>query len=416
MTRSRFTRRRRAIAGQFIIIYIMGFFTMVMLAFTTISVGQVMVRKQWAQFIADSGAFAGASVEAEGLNTMSLITWWEFYLLRGVQERDRQVGYENSSGAEVCIALTTVYAQDIKDRHEDYIKPAFDAANLAIDVINYDPTGVVPGSRPNAYYAAEEITKKNYEALFNEDPAGSNTSGGQLASGTGYPSVAGYTSVYNPLDFQALADLTDYFDETVAWWYWSFDPCPCYWGIPFGLICTGISYVSCDASGVAGRFGDGNHDDQPNDSQPVSSYHFEKVLRTMEEDGETTFLWWVQIPAVRPILGMDKVLLQDIPPITAVARAKPYGGNMGIGEGNDKNAAWPKRKWLGDPTLSFPFMAIPPAATWNVQWEFKHDPVQTYKAKFTPVLPIRLREDPVIIAELLAQTKRPMAEFVGIAH
>lgn len=423
MTSTRAIPRRHAQSGQFIIIYIMGFFTMASLAFATLSVGQIVVRKQWAQLIADAGAFAGASTEAEGLNTIAKISDFEFYLLRGIQARDRQIGYEVSSWTDMCFKayLSDDKAGDIRDRHKNIDNLVFGAANLAVDSIQYDFTGLVPGSRGSAYKNAREVTIDNLKSFFPGEFRNDNDVNGivnphaNAKTRFGVPSQLGYAF--------PLADLTDYFGDSVAWFYWTTDSGPCYWGVCAGYVCAAASYVSCDVSGVAGNFGTGNHDDRPDGSRPWSSYEFKKVMRLMEKDGETTFLWWVQIPAVRPFLGLDNVLGM-IPPITAVSRAKPYEGNIGFNSGgslNDKNEVWPKRKAFAY-FSTFPFTAIPPAATWNVQWHMEKTAKLTYKAKFIPVYPARLREDTIITAELLASysggnsNRKVLEALTSIAH
>lgn len=382
--------RRRARSGQFVVIYMMGFFTMCILAFATLAVGQVVVRKQWAQMIADASAFAGASKQAEGLNTISEITDTQLTILNAVQFYDRAIPGYLMGWLDCWLSYWLVNGkyQDIQDAHQNVQDFVFNPLSWAVDGINLAYPEL-------SYFAAKEVCDDNIQAFFPNEGA----------DRFNYPKIP----YANGGAMFGLAKLTPSFGDTVAWHYVATDLGPCWWFLCAGPACTAASLLSCDISGVAGLYGNQPHSLQP--SPPESSFTFENVLKVMDDTNETTFLWWVKVPAVKPILGFQKPL-GAIPDIIAIARGKPYGGHIGWGDGgNSEQDEWPNRNFL-------------PPATWGVWWDWDRSPEQTYKAKLVPVLPIRVISDTLPlggpVGELLLDVGgskyRTVLEFVGIAH
>jgi len=66
-------RRLRAQHGQATVFTIVVFFTLLLLAATSINIGQAVTRRIMLQVVADAGAFTGATEMARGLNTLARI-------------------------------------------------------------------------------------------------------------------------------------------------------------------------------------------------------------------------------------------------------------------------------------------------------------------------------------------------------
>ncbi|MHB0968176.1 MAG: pilus assembly protein TadG-related protein [Thermoanaerobaculia bacterium] len=70
--RSRHERHRRE-GGQVLVFFLLIFITMILVGVLAVAGGQMLVRRQQAQMVADAAAFSGASRQAEGLNSIANI-------------------------------------------------------------------------------------------------------------------------------------------------------------------------------------------------------------------------------------------------------------------------------------------------------------------------------------------------------
>jgi hypothetical protein len=346
--------------GQVLVFFLLIFITMLLVGVLAVAGGQMLVRRQQAQMIVDSAAFAGASRQAEGLNSIARINEDSIDILHQIgvsmvapyvdDDETTWLRIGASLGTPVLMALADDWAGD---RISGY-QSVFDSYDHIIDITNclYSTPSFVPGYGPRL--AANDVIEQNFaggQSLFRPEDLED--------SGVADPSTF--------LDTR-LVELTDPEDyELGSYWYlpWPANSIASFW--PFGAAYVYGNYIVMDFAFWLWR-----------QWNPIS-------LSTgrFYENGqdEVRFAYYLQVSSSPVIFG--KTFFKDLPPITVAAAAKPYGGYLGdtyvegslLGDSWDMDFPW----WSDLDDLSFNPFGNP----WTEQ--NGKEASATYKAKLVPL-------------------------------
>jgi len=304
-------RSRPSESGQVLVLFILIFVTTVLVAAVAIAVGQVMVRRHQAQMVVDAAAFAGASRQAEGMNTIADLNETSLFFLKAIQV-SKLIPYVDSDettwkrlgaflGTPIAGWLVSDWAGDLLKDYQD----GFDVLNDLIDITN---CGYATPFLPRA--AASDIVNQNFaggDSIFqNADLDG---------QGVADPSQL--------FDF-SLVDLTPPGDYKIGgYWYLPYPAnaicqpsnCPSFpVGTALCVYCYG-NYIVMDALIISWRtFVD-----------PIE-YKLGRFYDNDEGD-DVRFAYYVKVSQSPVLFG--KTFFNDIPSIVVAAAAKPYGGYLG---------------------------------------------------------------------------------------
>lgn len=265
--------------GQIMVLFSLVLFTLLTFAALVINVGQILTRKALAQKLADVGALAGATEQATSLNKIADINAKAFYFLRWT--------------ALVTRAYPFDYYKDADDVVDDFLESF--GQLMVFDPLQTDVEDELTQAPLSANAQATSVTTQNIKDLFpNENVA----------------DFGMYNPDPNPQTFDgstALFTPTSPHPRDVNWWYYTSRSCawydvPCW--ITFEYECVrSFLYLT---GGL--------------ESHTFSTY------RTREDpQREIHFYWQVTVPQTGSILGM----MPKLPPVTAIAKAKPFGGQSG---------------------------------------------------------------------------------------
>lgn len=307
---ARSRNRQASESGQVLVLFILIFATSVLMAAVAIAVGQVMVRRHQAQMVVDAAAFAGASKQAEGMNTIAELNDTSLFFLKAIQVSKLAPYMDSDSttylrlaaflGTPIAGWLVSDWAGEVL---EDY-QEGFTLLDKLIVAVNCAySTPLLP------QVSARDIVDQNFggDAIFVDADLDSQ-------------------GVANPLDLIdfSLVDLTENEEYPIGgYWYIPYlanavcqlSNCPL---IPLGTIacayCWG-NYVAMDGIIILWRtFID-----------PIK-YELGRFY-DQDEGDDVRFAYYVRVSQSPVLFG--KTFFSDIPKITVAAAAKPYGGYLG---------------------------------------------------------------------------------------
>ncbi|MGH9461109.1 MAG: pilus assembly protein TadG-related protein [Vicinamibacteria bacterium] len=262
-------RRRRGEAGYTTVFTMASFFTLFLFFALVANVGQAVNRRVMLQMAADAGAFTGASVQSSGLN---MISYYNGLIHKAWQWTERLMLYFTIQFCGVDDVITRAY------------NIAQAALSVTIQVVNH-------GGAAWAVMEAESVTRDNLKQLF---PDGS--------AHTALQSVG--RALANPRSIWGTAKNVFYMRR--AW----------------KPLFSELSLVRLEEDSVFKVW----ICYRPKAHFRLKFGSFDRWY-TKEEDSEITrFYWWVTADEV-PALVLPE-LFGTVPPMTAVALAKPIGGDL----------------------------------------------------------------------------------------
>lgn len=307
-------RARPGERGQVLVFFILIFVTMVLVGVLAVAGGQMLVRRQQAQMVVDAAAFAGASRQAEGMNTIANLNARSLWFLHAIQYSKLAPYFDSkdTTYARAAAFLGTVIAgwavsDWAGDILEDYQK-GFDMYNEMIDVANcvYSMPSPIPGFGPRL--AAEEVIQANFgdgDKLFRSEDL----------------EDYGIADLTTLADLK-LVDLTEPETYDIGGYYYlphplaeTNSPSTCA-SFPIGTaLCAWVygNYASMDGLIYLYRLVD-----------PIE-YELGKFYEDNQD--EVRFAYFVKVSSSPVIWG--KTFFDDLPPIVVAAAAKPYGGHLG---------------------------------------------------------------------------------------
>lgn len=349
-SRPRSRRRDPRQSGQVLVFFILIMVTCLLIALVAVTVGQVLVRRHQAQLVVDAAAFAGASKQAEGLNTIANLNSLSLFTLNAIQVSVLAPFIDNDTTTYMRLGTSagSLAINDwAGDTLEDYSE-IFDFYDDLIDIAN-----CAYSSRALAQLAARDVVDENFGdgRIFVEDD----------------------------LDGQGLADPQEWLESDLVkltdpeeyaigpHWYLPWPANAIASQIPFGAIYAyGIYLGTIDPAIFVWRWAD-----------PIE-YELGRFYDN-EEGDDVRFAYYLTVSQAPVIFGSN--FFEDIPPVTVVAAAKPYGGYLGdeFYNGNLLMGGWTKG-------MPWPFddLSWIPWGKFNSQQDGK-EISPTYKAKFVPL-------------------------------
>lgn len=311
------TRGRSSEEGQVLILFLLILITMVLIGVIAVAVGQTVVRRQHAQMVVDAAAFAGASSQAKGMNTIARMNEKELHFLQGIELSMLEPYVDNftTTAARYFAIFGAPLVSDWAGTVIEDYQNVFDAMNSYIKIVNlaYSPSASLVNS--NALFkspgaAAKETVLANFggsDTLFrNESPAG-------------YGMIRSASLLNHATE---LVELTDPEEYGVGGYNYVFYPsfpavytCPCTI-IPVTYPCCQLlfAYFLTDGYYFATR-------------PFVDQIKFKLGRFYKNKQSEVRFAYYLKVKNTPAIFGRN--LLNDVPEITVVAAAKPYGGYLG---------------------------------------------------------------------------------------
>jgi hypothetical protein len=359
--------RVRSERGQVLVLFLLIFITMVLIGVVAVVVGQTLVRRQHAQMIVDAAAFAGASKQAEGLNT---IARWNKHALQFQQAIHVSVLIPYADGdvttQERFILASWLWNDWAGDTIEDYQK-VFDTENDIIDLANeyYSMINIITGPVASA--------RKVVNANFGEEANGDRLFRGESPKDSGVlvGSIGGITGATK------LVKLTEPEEYPIEGWTYVSTEMP-----EMIALCAdsfGLDVYHCTILANYGIYNIAN--EIYRQFSPVK-YKHGKFYEDDQE--EVRFCYFLQTPNTPTIFGRD--FFEKVPPITVIASAKPYGGYLGT-----KYDTWPLNIWTAQKSGK--------------------EIADTYKAKLVPVKYGEL----AALAIRTASASDPL-RYVGVTH
>lgn len=267
------------------VFFVLVLFTLLSFSALVITVGQVLARKALAQKLADIGALAGASEQASSLNKITEINRVSLKLLRWTGLVTRVVPFD--------LRYESMTGRDL----EDEVRNGLDSVQTVFTTLTAEATVELSTAQSDADALASQVTAANASLLF-----------------PGEAVVAA-----NPLPSSLLFVPTAPHTGDVYWGYFTsdcfitpFTPFPVCNLNPFSPT-DHWNYWSHCATYTAYFFGD-------TDDKTLTTY-----FTRADKNAEIHYYWQVTVPATGAILG----IFPPLPAVTAVAKAKPYGGYTG---------------------------------------------------------------------------------------
>lgn len=337
-------------AGQTLVLFILIMTTCLLIALVAVTVGQVLVRRHQAQLVVDGAAFAGASTQAEGLNTIANLNKLSLWTIQAIEVSILLPYIDNDTTTYTRIATSAAslsWNDWAGDALEDY-QEIFDFYNDMIDIAN-----CAYAARALANYSARTVIDENFGdgRIFQDADL--------MSHGLADPTE------YLESDLVKLTDPEEY--KIGAYWYLPFPANAIASQIPFGAaLAYGVYLGTIDPFIFTWRMFD-----------PIE-YEFGRFYDN-EEGDDVRFAYYLTVSQSPVIFGSN--FFEDIPPITVLAAAKPYGGYLGdeFEEGSILNGEWNK-------SMPWPFDNF----SW-LPWGRMHEEQDgkeisaTYKAKFVPL-------------------------------
>ncbi len=280
--RTSVTSIKRGESGQIILFFVLVLFTLLSFAALVISVGQMLARKALAQHLADIGAFAGASQQASSLNYITDLDRVMFKFLRATA------------------FVTRAGPFDLFREADSIVEPALEAEQYGVfDPLRGAAEAELLQAPSKARDLATSVTQQNIASLFKYENANDFT-------------YRNPDFDLNPSKLTQLFEPTDPYERSVYWGYYTTCiPCP-------------VPYCDCAPTTWADHCIQ-YYEYMGGDLQSYSfTTYFTRKYR-QDSQHEDHFYWEVTIPSTKSILG----IFGDLPPITATAKAKPYGGYLG---------------------------------------------------------------------------------------
>lgn len=330
--------------GQVLLIFILVFVTMILIGMIAVTAGQVLVRRQQAQMVVDAAAFAGASRQAEGMNTIAHLNAQSLLFLQMIEASMLLPHFDSSSTTNerlIAFLATPIAGFFINDWYGNVLEEYDDGFEFYNNAINVTNCAYAPAILPRM--AAAEVVEENFggeEKLFASEDMGS----------------------HGPADLTAMAsfslvELTDPEEYDVGgYWYlpdpthWFATPTNCpKWPVGTAMCAyTYGNYIAMDAFIFLWR----------SYVDPIS-YELGRFYDNDEGD-DVRFAYYLKISQAPVLFG--KNFFDDIPEVIVAAAAKPYGGYLGdtFSEGGISGDGWdqsyPDPEW-DDPgnseTISF---------------------------------------------------------------
>jgi hypothetical protein len=337
-------------SGQVLVFFILIMVTCLLIALVAVTVGQVLVRRHQAQLVVDAAAFAGASAQAEGLNTIANLNSLSLFTLNAIQVSVLAPYFDNDSTTWIRLGSGTAslainnWVQDTLEGYQEifgFYDGLIDLANCAY------------ASRALAQLAARDVVDENFGdgRIFVEDDLGSQ-------------------GLADPLEWAEanLVELTDPEEYAIGPHYYLPYPANSIASqIPFGAIYAyGIYLGTIDSFIFLQKWASPN------------TYELGRFYDN-EEGDDVRFAYYLTVSQSPVIFG--KSFFDDIPPITVAAAAKPYGGYLGdkFEDGNILGGGWTK-------SMPWPFddLSWLPIGKFTREEDGKEISA-TYKAKFVPL-------------------------------
>ncbi len=350
-------RCRRHQRGQTLTLLLLILVTLILTAVVSIAFGQSLIRRMHAQMVVDAAAFAGASKQAEGMNTIAKLNERSLTILQEIHV-SMEVPYMDKDGTTWARTLSQgIYSPDwAGDAIEDY-QNIFDIIDVAINLVNkyYSPLNIATGPPK----VANDVIESNF--------GGSNGSD-RLFAGE-QPLKYGSVFIGDSLHPQNLVKLTD--PEEYKLGGYNYVPYVESWLVTCACIISPSDWPCCalKADMAAVYVGTDLYYGQ---IKPWASPIKMKLGRFYDNSSgdDVRITTYLQIRNTPVFFG--KSFFNDIPPITVVAAAKPYDG------------------YLGDKFEQLETPMIPAMLRWTHQGDKEIKP--EYKAKLVPVTKTAMAE------------------------
>lgn len=308
--------------GQTLTLFLLIFVTLTLIGIVAVIMGQTLVRRQHAQMVADAAAFAGASMQAQGmnniarLNSTALTIQQEIHVSLDLPYVDNEATSwafvaAGFAGPEAGAALRAVtdWAGDAIRKYQS----TFDIINLATDLVNKWYSAANPIGGPNK--AAKDVVDANFGSgstkLFKgEQP---KSKGRVVVADLG---VTGLTEILH------LVKLTDPEEYQVQGWYYMPQPDV---AADCAEACETIIGCVVLAALIDGYLGSDIYSESEALWNPAK-FKFGKFYDN-PSGRDVRFTYYLQIKNTPAVLGHS--FFADIPPITVVATGKPYDGYLG---------------------------------------------------------------------------------------
>lgn len=146
--------------GQTLTLLLLILITLILTAVVSIAFGQSLIRRMHAQMVVDAAAFAGASKQAEGLNTIAEINKKALFMMQEIHV-SMEIPYMDEDGTTWVRTLSQGIAGGdwAGDAIETY-QSVFDLLNLATTLVNtyYSPLNILTGPSK----VASDVVEANF--------------------------------------------------------------------------------------------------------------------------------------------------------------------------------------------------------------------------------------------------------------
>lgn len=290
--------------GQVMVVFILIFMTCMLMAAVAVAMGQMLVRRHQAQAVVDAAAFSGAAEQARGLNTIARFNEKSLHLLRAL--------YVSSWAPYIDSTPTTTRRLTLIDPFNDWAGDVLRDYQHVFEFLDAIIRGVNIAYSLHGYpsLAAGEVIGDNFtydeSSLFRPEDF--------VRSGAVH-------STWDPYAVVHLVRLTDRQTYDIGGYYYSPD-----WlgGDPVVRACLSapppVGPAACVYIGAV--YGAVNAD--------TLTSHIRYDLGRFYDNPQGTdvrFAYYLTISGAPALFGSS--FLGDLPKITVIGAAKPYGGYLG---------------------------------------------------------------------------------------
>jgi Flp pilus assembly protein TadG len=344
-------RRRRAKPserGQVLVLFVLISLTVFLICVLSTAVGQMMVRRHYAQMVADAAAFAGGRSQAEGMNIIARYNQKSANLMSGIQA-SMQEPYFDSKGTTTTRILTVgLGGKDWAGTTLKNYQKIFDGIDRFIDITNlaYASTPFVP-----AFQAPPKAAKRVVDANFSNSGQSIFTAQDLESHGVVFDQTNG------AYELVKLTNKKQY--KLDSWLHgYTYLPNPGHFAVTCvpGPYCVNVPCCLAKLA-MAAAYGAGAMIKyRTRWAWDPIKYRFGRYY-DQKGSNDVRFTYYVEVKQTPVIFGRN--FFADVPTIVAIATAKPYGGYLGTDL---------KKTWIG---------------WWDEQSGKEASP--TYKAKLVPV-------------------------------